>query len=152
MSQHPNFALLSTKDDFHDTWQNVHGYITTKAEISPLPLPPSLTRSDKATDPTNPTMPPGWHRGEADYEPFFRAQSWSWFSTATKHYGSSGLEPRLGESRVKLATCGILNYFSPEFQSQALPRATYGQKELNLTHEGLWLGLKKTTVVAALRH
>jgi len=139
----PQLPPPYSKDDFNEAWRDAHGYQTTKAETSLFPLPPSPTRTDKATDPTNPAMPPGWRRGEAEYEPFLKAQGWGWFTSATKHYGSSGLGPRLGENRVKLISCGILNYYSPEFKSQAFARVKDEQKKLNLTNEGFWLGPKE---------
>jgi hypothetical protein len=139
----PQLPPLTTKDDFREAWLRAHGYLTARAEAPPLPLPLSLTRTDKATDLTNLAKPLGWRRGEAAYEPFLKAQGWGCFTSATKHYGSSGLGPRLGESRVRLSSCGILNYYSPEYQSQSLARAKYEQKNLNLTSEGLWLGPKE---------
>jgi hypothetical protein len=139
----PQLPPPSSKGNLYEPWPDSYRYQTAEAETSPFPLPPSPTRTDKGTDPTNPTMPPNWRRGEADYEPFLKAQGWGWFTSATKHYGSSGLGPRLGESRVKLTSCGILNYYSSEFQSQALARTKYEQKKLNLTNEGLWLGPKE---------
>jgi hypothetical protein len=136
----PHLPPPSSTEGLNEAWLDAHGYLTSKEEESPRPLPPSLTRTDKSVDPTNPVMPPGWRRGERDYQPFLRAQGWGWFTSATKHYGSSGLGPGLGESRMKLLSCGILNYYSPEFQSQALARVKYEQKKLNLTSEGLWMG------------
>ncbi len=136
----PQLTPPSSTDGLNEAWLEAHGYLAARAGNLPLPLPPSPTRTDKAIDPTNPAKPPGWRRGEADSEPFLRAQEWGWFTSATKHYGSSGLGPRLGESRVKISSCGILNYYSPEFQSQALARAKYEQGTLNLTSEGLWMG------------
>lgn len=103
------------------------------------PLPPSPTRSDRATDPANPPRPPVG-RSPQEREPFFRSQAWAWYSSATIHYGSSGDGPGRGETHVKPITCGFLNYYSPEFLSQAIPRAQEEQKSLNLTKDGFWEG------------
>lgn len=111
-------------------------------DISPTsyyPLPPSTTRSDRSENPSNPPAPPNW-RWAADREPFVRSQGWGWFESATAHYGSSGLGPGAGETRVKPLTCGILSYYSPIFSSQANARAEKEQSSLNLTTEGLWTG------------
>ncbi|EKD13623.1 hypothetical protein MBM_08341 [Drepanopeziza brunnea f. sp. 'multigermtubi' MB_m1] len=47
---------------------------------------------------------------------------------------------RRGETRVKLSTCGLLNYYDPVFESAGIPRATEEQKALNLTSDGSWTG------------
>jgi hypothetical protein len=106
-----------------------------------FPLPPSPTRSDKATDPSNPPQPPVMGREQWAREPFFPTQAWNWGASALAHYGSSANGPGLGEARVKITSCGFLSYYSPEFLSQALPRAVEEQKTLNLTRDGLWNGL-----------
>ncbi|CZR66552.1 uncharacterized protein PAC_16453 [Phialocephala subalpina] len=104
------------------------------------PLPPSPTRSDKATDPSDPPRPPVGGKPEWLREPFFPSQAWSWYMSATQHYGSNGDGPGRGETHVKPISCGFLTYYSPEFLSQAIPRAKEEQKSLNLTKEGLWAG------------
>lgn len=125
-----------------------HGWMHTGTRLRRRRLRHSLCHPrqrvpTKPPSPTDPTMPPGWRRGEAELQPFVKAQWWGCFTSATKHYGSSGLGPRLGERRVEITSCGILNYYSPEFQSQALARAGYEQKKLNLTNQGLWLEPKE---------
>ncbi|KAI9742773.1 MAG: hypothetical protein M1818_003502 [Claussenomyces sp. TS43310] len=105
-----------------------------------FPLPPQPTNTDKANDPQIPPLPPNWRKNEARREPFLASQAWGWFVSATNHYGSSGLGSSVGETRVKLISCGLLNYYSPEFESQALGRAFEEQEQLNLTTDGLWLG------------
>jgi hypothetical protein len=101
------------------------------------PLPPSPTRSDKSTDPSDPPRPPTMG-GHVDREPFWASQAWTWYYSATTHYGSSGNGPGLGETRVKPISCGFLSYYSPLFLSQAIPRAKEEQKTLNLTSSGIW--------------
>lgn len=103
------------------------------------PLPPSPTRSDKATDPSNPPAPPNW-RTDWGREPFFRSQSWNWFASSTAHYGSTAAGPGLGETRVRILSCGFLSYYSPKFTSESIARAQIEQKSLNLTKVGLWMG------------
>ncbi|RDW89704.1 hypothetical protein BP6252_01736 [Coleophoma cylindrospora] len=103
------------------------------------PLPPSQTRSDRVTNPTNPPMPPNWRR-DREREPFLRSQGWGWFTSATEHYGSSGLGPHVGETRVKVLSCGILSYYSPAFHSAESAHAKIEQKSLNLTSDGFWKG------------
>jgi hypothetical protein len=129
--------LLPPTDDGKDGYGVMRQAETGKASY--YPLPPSPTRSDRASDPTNPVQPPNWRRDTAR-EPFLSSQGWEWLVSATTHYGSSGLGPGIGETRVKLITCGILNYYSPVFCSQTLARAEDEQKSLNLTAEGLWAG------------
>ncbi|KAF7959052.1 hypothetical protein EAE96_002569 [Botrytis aclada] len=107
-----------------------------------LPLPSITTRSPQSTHTKNPTenhpaMPPNF-RHDSEREPFLRSQGWGWFTSAATHYGSSGEGPGLGESRVKLLTCGILNYYSPKFESQAKARGLVERETLNLTSEGFW--------------
>lgn len=102
-------------------------------------LPPSPTRSDRATDPSDPPRPPTMG-GRMNREPFWTSQGWTWYSSAATHYGSSANGPGLGETRVKAVSCGFLSYYSPQFLSQALPRALEEQKTLNLTTSGLWTG------------
>lgn len=109
-----------------------------------FPLPPSPTRSDKATDPTNPPQPPVMGREQWAREPFFPTQAWNWGASALAHYGSSANGPGLGEIRVKITGCGFLSYYTPKFLSQALPRAAEEQKTLNLTKDGLWTGPGKS--------
>lgn len=104
-----------------------------------FPLPPLRTRTDRATNPTNPPAPPNW-RSDWDREPFFRMQTWYWFAAGTAHYGSSGSGSGIGESRVKILSCGFLSYYAPKFTSVAISRAEEEQKNFNLTKEGLWLG------------
>lgn len=113
-----------------------------RATTSYYPLPPTPTRSDKATDPSQPPIPPNWRR-DVDREPFLTYQGWGWFTSATDHY--------LGESRARITSCGILNYYSPEFQSQALARAKTEQKTLNLTTEGYWDATKSGNRSEALQ-
>ena len=105
-----------------------------------FPLPPSPTRSDKATDPSNPPQPPVMGREQWAREPFFPTQAWNWGASALAHYGSSANGPGLGEARVKITSCGFLSYYAPEYLSQALPRAADEQKYLNLSKDGLWTG------------
>lgn len=105
-----------------------------------FPLPPSPTRSDKATDPSDPPQPPVMGREQWTREPFFPTQAWNWGASALAHYGSSANGPGLGETRVKITSCGFLSYYAPEFLSQAVPRAAEEQKTLNLTKDGLWTG------------
>ncbi|KAF7949456.1 uncharacterized protein EAE97_002965 [Botrytis byssoidea] len=107
-----------------------------------LPLPSITTRSPQSTHTKNPTenhpaMPPNF-RHDSEREPFLRSQGWGWFTSAASHYGSSGEGPGLGENRVKLLTCGILNYYSPKFESQAKARGIVERETLNLTSEGFW--------------
>jgi hypothetical protein len=103
------------------------------------PLPSSPTRSDKAVDPTNPAKPPNW-RNDQEREPFLVSQVWGWFTSATDHYGSSGLGQHVGENRVKIDSCGIMSYYNPIFQSAGLARSAVEQKALNLTSDGSWKG------------
>ncbi|KAK6614173.1 serine protein kinase [Botrytis cinerea] len=107
-----------------------------------LPLPSRTTRPPQSTSTKNPTennpaMPPNF-RHDSEREPFLRSQGWGWFTSASAHYGSSGQGPGLGENRVKLLTCGILNYYSPKFESQAKARSLVERETLNLTSEGFW--------------
>ncbi|KAE9367191.1 hypothetical protein N431DRAFT_83506 [Stipitochalara longipes BDJ] len=118
--------IASKEDDYEPT--------------SYFPLPPSPTRSDKATDPSNPPQPPVMGREQWAREPFFPTQAWNWGASALAHYGSSANGPGLGEARVKITSCGFLSYYAPEFLSEALPRAVDEQKSLNLSTDGLWTG------------
>jgi hypothetical protein len=101
-------------------------------------LPARPTRTDKATDPSQPPVPPNWRRPER--EPFLASQTWGWFDSATWHYGSSGNGPGLGENRAKVDGCAILSFYSPVFVNQSLNRAIYERKTLNLTASGFWQG------------
>jgi hypothetical protein len=104
-----------------------------------FPLPPSPTKTERATDPTNPPGPPNWRR-DWDREPFFRMQTWNWFTASVSHYGNSGSGSGLGETRVRILGCGFMNYYAPKFLSAAIARNQAEQKSLNLTEEGLWKG------------
>jgi hypothetical protein len=108
------------------------------------PLPPSPTRSDRATDPANPPRPPVGGGAQWLREPFFRSQAWAWYMSATTHYGSNGDGPGRGETHVKPITCGFMSYYSPQFLSQAIARAKEERKSLNLTVDGLWNGAETT--------
>ncbi|QSZ31064.1 hypothetical protein DSL72_000625 [Monilinia vaccinii-corymbosi] len=105
---------------------------------SSLSRPSVTNQSPQATqtkNPTDPAMPPNF-RNDAHGEPFLRSQGWGWFTSAATHYGSSREGPGLGENRVKLLTCGILSYYSPKFESEAMARAATERYTLNLTSEG----------------
>ncbi|ESZ89685.1 hypothetical protein SBOR_9932 [Sclerotinia borealis F-4128] len=109
-----------------------------------LPLPSATTRSPQTTQTKNPTenhpaMPPNF-RHDAEREPFLRSQDWVWFTSAATHYGSSGAGSISGENRVQLLTCGILNYYSPKFETQARARGAIEKESLNFTREGFWKG------------
>jgi hypothetical protein len=103
------------------------------------PLPPSPTKTNRASDPTNPPAPPNWRR-DWDREPFYRTQTWNWFTAGAAHYGSSGSGSGLGETRVKILGCGFMSYYGPKFMSAAISQAEEEQQNLNLTKEGLWKG------------
>ncbi|RFU29620.1 hypothetical protein B7463_g6684, partial [Scytalidium lignicola] len=103
------------------------------------PLPPLPTKTDRATDPSNPPVPPNWRR-DWGREPFSRTLTSNWFMAGASHYGSSGYGPGMGETRVKILGCGFMNYYSPKFMSTAISRAAEEQKNLNLTKEGFWAG------------
>ena len=105
-----------------------------------FPLPPTPTRSDKATDPSNPPQPPVGGRDWMAREPFYASQAWNWFTSAADHYGSSGSGPGMGEMRIKLSSCGFLSYYSPVFEIQASARAQEERKALNLSIDGFWEG------------
>lgn len=126
----PNQILLQD-EELADWKEEVRDLgLSRQSPTSYYPLPPSPTRSDRATDPSDPAKPPNWRRN--DQEPFLRSQGWGWFRSATKQYA--------GEQRVKLHSCGILSYYSPVFQIQALARAAHEREALNLTEDGLWNG------------
>ena len=130
------------EDGSRDHWKRS---VAEKDEDEPttsyFPLPPLPTRTDRVPEPTAaPGMPPNWRMRDSQREPFLKSQGWNWFLSSTTHYGSSGLGRLLGESRVKLLTCGFLNYYSPSFQSSALSRAEMEREALNLTIDGLWKG------------
>ncbi|KAN0091710.1 hypothetical protein V8E51_017557 [Hyaloscypha variabilis] len=129
-------APLLPAEDEEEVSANEDDYYPT----SYFPLPPSPTRSDKATDPSNPPQPPVMGREQWAREPFFPTQAWNWGASALAHYGSSANGPGLGESRVKITSCGFLSYYAPAFLSQAIPRAADEQKSLNLSKDGLWTG------------
>lgn len=113
-------------------------------ETSYFPLPPTSTRTDIATSPSNPAIPPNW-RGHDTQEPFLNSQTWNWFLSGASHYGSNGAGAGLGEARVKIISCGFLNYYSPKFSSLAISRVDEEQKYLNLTKEGQWIGPNDNT-------
>jgi hypothetical protein len=85
-------------------------------------------------------MPPNWRSPESLRQLFLRSQGWGWFTSPTNHYGLSGGEHGIGENRVKLSSCRILNYYSPQYASQSLERAKGERKKFNLTDDGFWLG------------
>jgi hypothetical protein len=127
-------------EDDEDGWAKVERKGEDGATpTSYYPLPPSPTKTDRATDPTNPPAPPNWRR-DWDREPFFRTQTWNWFTAGAAHYGSSGLGPRVGETRVRILGCGFISYYAPKFMSAATARNGEEQKNLNLTEDGLWMG------------
>ncbi|RAL63305.1 hypothetical protein DID88_004381 [Monilinia fructigena] len=101
--------------------------------------PPKATQR-KILQKNDPALPPSF-RNDGHREPFLRSQGWGWFTSAVTHYGSSGEGPGLGENRVKLLTCGILSYYSPKFENQAISRAVLESETLNLTSEGFWAGV-----------
>lgn len=103
------------------------------------PLPPQPTRSGRDSEPSHPAAPPNW-RHETGREPFLRIQGWGWFDSATWHFGSTRNGPGQGEVKAKVLGCGLLSYYSPQFANQSLNRASYEQKNLNLTADGLWKG------------
>jgi hypothetical protein len=103
------------------------------------PLPPLPTKTERSEAPSNPPLPPNWRR-DWEREPFRRSQSWSWFSSATQHYGSFGYGSGVGENRVKILSCGFLSYYAPKVTTAATFRAAKEQHYLNLTVDGLWSG------------
>lgn len=105
------------------------------------------TQTNNLTE-RNPAVPPNF-RHDAAREPFIRSQGWGWFSSAAAHYGTPGEGPGLGASRIKLLTCGSLNYCSPKFQSHAKARAVKEQNTLNLTSAGFWKGVSRHDARAA---
>lgn len=109
--------------------------------VSYFPLPPTPTRTHKSTDLQIPTVLPGWEL-TIKREPFLKAQTWDWFVSAVSHYGSTGAGTGHGETRVKVMSCGFLNYYSPKFSSQAIARLEQERESLNLTKDGLWMGSK----------
>jgi hypothetical protein len=135
--------LPATDDEEHEELGSVELRAEEEEEVTTTyyPLPPAPTKTDRATQPTNPPAPPNW-RGDWDLnrEPFFRTQTWNWFMAGVTHYGNSGSGSGLGETRVKILGCGFMNYYAPKFMSAALSRAAEEQKSLNLTKEGLWKG------------
>jgi hypothetical protein len=134
--------LLPASDGDEDEaygWAEVNGGEEGVTTTSYYPLPPSPTKTDRATDPTNPPAPPNWRR-DWDREPFFRTQTWNWFTAGAAHYGSSGSGSGLGETRVRILGCGFMSYYAPNFLSAAVSRAEKEQKSLNLTKDGMWMG------------
>ncbi|CAJ2500465.1 Uu.00g033180.m01.CDS01 [Anthostomella pinea] len=110
-------------------------------ETSYYSLPPTPTRTDSSTDPSRPPKPPNWRGGwERSREPFVGSQTWGWFSSATLHYGSSKNGPGLGEVRAKVLNCGIMSYYSPQFENLKRLRAEDERMSLNLTADGFWKG------------
>lgn len=97
-----------------------------------FPLPPQTTPADRAA-------PPGWNN-DWTREPFYKMQTWNWFTSGAAHYGSNGGGAGLGETRVKVTSCGFLSYYASKFSTQALARSEIEQKSLNLTDEGFWTG------------
>lgn len=67
-------------------------------------------------------------------------QTWNWFASSTAHYGSTGAGAGLGETRVKIISCGFMSYYSPRFTSEALVRVGVEQHFLNLTGDEFWMG------------
>lgn len=112
----------------------------TQDATSYYPLPPQPTKTDRNAEPSHPAAPPNMRWGDRNREPFLRAQGWSWFDSATWHYGSTRNGPGQGEVRAKVLSCGVLSYYSPQFVNQTGNRALEEQARLNLTSEGLWMG------------
>lgn len=104
------------------------------------PLPPQPTKTDRNAEPSHPAAPPNM-RWDLGREPFLKLQGWGWFDSATWHYGSNRNGPGQGEVRAKVLNCGIMSYYSPQFLNQTGNRALDEQKSLNLTSDGLWLGV-----------
>ncbi|KAF7894501.1 uncharacterized protein EAF01_009952 [Botrytis porri] len=140
-----NAGFEMTWCDFESETLRLVEHLNVTAPLLPQNVPNKVTtRSPQSTHTENPTenlpaMPPNFRR-DSEREPFLRSQGWSWFTSAAAHYGSSGEGPGLGENRVKLLTCGILNYYSPKFESQAKARGLVERETLNLTSEGFWKG------------
>lgn len=119
--------LLEPPEDDSQTQSN-------NLKPSYVPLPPSPTRTEKSTDPSDPPFPPVRGGKCLTLEPFWNTQAWNWFVAGTAHYGSSGEGAGRGENRVKIShSCGVLSYYSPKFLQPA-------DKALNFTDDGRWLG------------
>lgn len=104
-----------------------------------FPLPSSTNNPDsRSTAPAGQPLSPGRR-----YEPFLIASAWEWLRSSTWHYGYSGMSSGVGETRVKLLTCGFMSYYGVGFESQDLARAKEEQEYLNLTSDGLWRGSAK---------
>ena len=131
--------LLPPTDDDGDGLLEVADEDEETATTSYYPLPPDPTKTERATDPTNPPAPPNWRR-DMDREPFARTQTWNWFMAGVTHYGNSGSGSGVGETRVKILGCGFMSYYAPKFMSAALSQALKERKNLNLTSNGLWEG------------
>lgn len=104
--------LLPRRDDTgeEDGWAR----FGVNDEDTPTPtsyflLPIAPTNTNRTIDPTNAPGPPNWRR-DWDREPFFRMRIWNWFIAGAAHYGSSGLGPRMGETRVRILSCGFMSY------------------------------------------
>ncbi|KAH6672589.1 hypothetical protein B0J14DRAFT_593990 [Halenospora varia] len=132
--------LTPAEDEIEAEETGIDVHPANVESTSYFPLPPHPTRTDISTDPTNPPMPPVGGRDRLAQEPFYRSQAWNWFLSGTAHYGSSGNGPGLGESRVKLITCGFLSYYSPIFTGQSQARGAAERALLNLTEDGYWMG------------
>ncbi|KAF6838573.1 hypothetical protein CPLU01_02374 [Colletotrichum plurivorum] len=106
---------------------------------SAYPLPPQPTRTDRPVSPSKPAVPPNWRgiMGPIDREPFLQSQGWGWFSSATWHYGSTGMGPGKGETRARVLGCGITSWYSGRHWGSMVKEE---QKRLNLTDEGYWTG------------
>ncbi|KAB8303000.1 hypothetical protein EYC80_006308 [Monilinia laxa] len=105
--------------------------------LSTKTQPPKATQTKNSTE-NDPALPPNF-RNDGHREPFLRNQGWGWFTSAVTHYESSEEGPGLGENRVKLLARGILSYYSPKFENQAISRAVIERGTLNLTGEGFWM-------------
>ncbi|ORY57140.1 uncharacterized protein BCR38DRAFT_413995 [Pseudomassariella vexata] len=130
---------LPKKESSNGDDQGLGLHLQQRQETSYYSLPSAPTKTERATDPSNPPMPPNW-RWDFDREPFLRSQGWGWFSSATYHYGASRNGPGLGEVRAKTIDCGIMSYYSPSFSNLTLTRSAAERELYNLTEQGYWQG------------
>lgn len=64
--------------------------------------------------------------------------AYEWFLAAARTYGFTRGMPGMGESRVKIDSCGLFSFYDGAMEDQSRIRIKAEQARLNLTANGLW--------------
>ena len=75
-----------------------------------------------------------------EHEPFIASQQWDWFTSASRSYSVDDLASAR-EPSIRLLDTEFVSLYSPVYQALQSRLNLFDRKHLNLTADGLWLGV-----------